>query len=286
MQSCDRCKKEAPIAIMSYFNIEMLCKACVKEERQHPDYAKAVLAEHDEVVKGNYNFPGVGLPKDLVGGHVMSNGIKYTQAELIKYPLLTKIMEDMTVVAIDCDYAKLEGVITEIRYGADRETENEGILEIIVDFYIPDEVFTGLEQDSDASDEAFNAYVYKHYPHLNGTSIEQVIMSEEILVFYFIEEGLFRNISGEVIGVDLIKLPAMDIIEDLKSKFEVEMEIALATYGNEITVIRDEHEHFVYAIHDNTLLTENYPMAIMTKEETTQYCKDKDIKIWVQTLQK
>ena len=38
---------------------------CDEAERKHPDFEKARKAEHDQVVKGNYNFAGIGLPADL-----------------------------------------------------------------------------------------------------------------------------------------------------------------------------------------------------------------------------
>lgn len=65
MQNCDRCKKETLVTRMSFFNTDILCNECLVEESQHPDFEKAKIAERDEVVKGNYNFPGIGLPKDL-----------------------------------------------------------------------------------------------------------------------------------------------------------------------------------------------------------------------------
>ncbi len=62
---CDRCKKDATSLIMSMFNEEMLCEKCKSNERKHPDYKKACDAERAEVLKGNYNFPGIGKPKNL-----------------------------------------------------------------------------------------------------------------------------------------------------------------------------------------------------------------------------
>jgi hypothetical protein len=50
---------------MSFFNTQMVCKECETKEKNHPDYQKARETEEAEVRKGNYNFPGIGLPKDL-----------------------------------------------------------------------------------------------------------------------------------------------------------------------------------------------------------------------------
>jgi len=50
---------------MSIFNVQMICPRCEKREKAHPQYASAKETEMQEVRKGNYNFPGVGLPADL-----------------------------------------------------------------------------------------------------------------------------------------------------------------------------------------------------------------------------
>lgn len=50
---------------MSMFNTDMCCPKCIEIERQHSDFQKARDAELDALLKGNYNFPGIGLPKDL-----------------------------------------------------------------------------------------------------------------------------------------------------------------------------------------------------------------------------
>lgn len=47
---------------MSRFNTEELCDACEDLERKHPEYKQAQDAEHNAVMQGNMNFPGVGLP--------------------------------------------------------------------------------------------------------------------------------------------------------------------------------------------------------------------------------
>jgi hypothetical protein len=51
--------------MMSMFNTDMCCLKCIEIERQHPDFQKARDTELDALLKGNYNFPGIGLPKDL-----------------------------------------------------------------------------------------------------------------------------------------------------------------------------------------------------------------------------
>lgn len=62
---CDRCNTPTTSYKMSFFNTDMICKECETKEKNHPDYQKARETEEAEVRKGNYNFPGIGLPKDL-----------------------------------------------------------------------------------------------------------------------------------------------------------------------------------------------------------------------------
>lgn len=65
MKKCDRCGKEMQMYKMSYFNEDEICSSCLKEEEQHPLYAKAKQVELEHVKNGDYNFPGIGLPNDL-----------------------------------------------------------------------------------------------------------------------------------------------------------------------------------------------------------------------------
>lgn len=62
---CDRCGKPVNALRMSMFCTEMCCQACLSKEKKHPDYEKARQAEQEEIKKGNYNFEGIGRPKDL-----------------------------------------------------------------------------------------------------------------------------------------------------------------------------------------------------------------------------
>ena len=65
MKHCERCNKESNVMTMSYFNVDMVCMDCNKEERNHPQYEYAKNVELQECVAGNMNFEGVGLPEDL-----------------------------------------------------------------------------------------------------------------------------------------------------------------------------------------------------------------------------
>jgi len=62
---CNRCYTKTDTHTMSMFNIEDICMDCKKKEREHPDYEKARQVEADQVRQGNYNFQGIGKPKDL-----------------------------------------------------------------------------------------------------------------------------------------------------------------------------------------------------------------------------
>ena len=66
MSKCDRCGKENTALTGSYFNTQMICTdECDKKERAHPGFAEARRIENEEVRKGNLNYEGIGLPKEL-----------------------------------------------------------------------------------------------------------------------------------------------------------------------------------------------------------------------------
>jgi len=65
---CDRCYKESLGSTGSYFNTQQICFACSKIEREHPAFEEAQRVENEAVKRGDFNYPGVGLPADLVGG--------------------------------------------------------------------------------------------------------------------------------------------------------------------------------------------------------------------------
>ncbi len=65
MPNCDRCGKSTIASIGSMFNVEQICMECMNRERAHPLYAEAVRAETEACRRGNYNFPGIGLPPEL-----------------------------------------------------------------------------------------------------------------------------------------------------------------------------------------------------------------------------
>ena len=61
---CDRCGKPLDGGrIMSMFNTQCICMECSGEERRRPDFKKAREADDAQILKGNYNFKGIGLGK-------------------------------------------------------------------------------------------------------------------------------------------------------------------------------------------------------------------------------
>lgn len=65
--NCERCRKEPDDGSlrMSMFNTQMICHSCDLKERNHPKFEEARQAENDAISRGEYNFPGIGLPDDL-----------------------------------------------------------------------------------------------------------------------------------------------------------------------------------------------------------------------------
>ena len=61
-KTCDRCHGPLTTRIMSMFNTDVLCEDCKKKELVHPDYKKALEADHIQIRNGNYNFSGIGYP--------------------------------------------------------------------------------------------------------------------------------------------------------------------------------------------------------------------------------
>lgn len=59
---CDRCGKDTDTTIMSMFNMDIICMACKEKERAIPGYEQAREEERRQVLAGNYNFEGVGMP--------------------------------------------------------------------------------------------------------------------------------------------------------------------------------------------------------------------------------
>lgn len=65
-RTCDRCREETGILTRSHFNGDQLCPHCDALERAHPLFNGARRVEEEAVLRGNYNFRGIGLPVDLM----------------------------------------------------------------------------------------------------------------------------------------------------------------------------------------------------------------------------
>lgn len=64
---CDRCGQETGAFTTSYFNTQTICvERCVPAERAHPDFERARDVELAAVERGDYNFPGIGCPPELL----------------------------------------------------------------------------------------------------------------------------------------------------------------------------------------------------------------------------
>ena len=68
IDGCMRCGAKVDCMTMSYFNLEMICTKCEDAEKAHPAFERARNTETAECKAGNYNFEGIGLPPELVGG--------------------------------------------------------------------------------------------------------------------------------------------------------------------------------------------------------------------------
>lgn len=62
VEKCERCKTPTNgTTIMSMFNTQVICMPCKEEEKENPRYMEAVEADRKAIMKGNYNFRGIGL---------------------------------------------------------------------------------------------------------------------------------------------------------------------------------------------------------------------------------
>lgn len=65
--TCERCNNSnAKLLFLSVFNEQNICVFCKEKEEKHPGYKKAVKEIEIEEANGNYDFKGIGLPKELI----------------------------------------------------------------------------------------------------------------------------------------------------------------------------------------------------------------------------
>ena len=87
----------------SWFNTQMICLQCQKLETEHPLYEKAKKVENEHSLNGNYNFEGIGLPKDLENKSLKNKLDQEFESYVVKNIKETK---EQTEVIIDTKYAK------------------------------------------------------------------------------------------------------------------------------------------------------------------------------------
>ena len=80
--SCHRCGVASYSYTMSFFNTELICPKCDDAEKANPEYKQAVEAERAEVMKGNMNYPGIGLPSDMTIEQVAQHENKLKQMKI------------------------------------------------------------------------------------------------------------------------------------------------------------------------------------------------------------
>lgn len=79
---CQRCRRETLGFTGSYFDTANICFRCDEVERSHPAFGEARRVESEHVLRGNFNFRGVGVPADLVAMCITAAGI----AEITELP--------------------------------------------------------------------------------------------------------------------------------------------------------------------------------------------------------
>ena len=111
--------------------------------------------------------------------------LTFKKEELERYPLLEKLEIGTEVLALkDSPYENLKGEIVELNYNKeDRVSENDCIIEIVVDFEEP----------------STNDRLTK-YACLNGTSVENVVMTEEgEIAFLFDDANGYQLLTGQLV---------------------------------------------------------------------------------------
>ena len=56
---CQECYKETGAYIMSMYSTLLICMTCKDEEKKRADYEKAVKADIDAIISGDFNFKGI-----------------------------------------------------------------------------------------------------------------------------------------------------------------------------------------------------------------------------------
>ena len=92
---CERCERQNQVLTGSWFNTQMICPQCQQLETEHPLYEKAKRVENEHCFNGNYNFEGIGLPKDLEVVSRIASDIDLEDKPKFQQPLNKKEEKDM-----------------------------------------------------------------------------------------------------------------------------------------------------------------------------------------------
>lgn len=75
---CHRCGESLANVwfTMSRFNTQMICGYCAVLEERHPRYTEACDEEFKAVRNGDYNYPGIGAPDDLLAASAAARAVR------------------------------------------------------------------------------------------------------------------------------------------------------------------------------------------------------------------
>ena len=93
--TCDRCGRQAHTRKGSWFNTQMICGQCQQLEREHPLYEEAKRIENEQCFNGNFNFEGIGLPKDLEEISRIAGDIEVEKQPKFKQPISKEEEKEM-----------------------------------------------------------------------------------------------------------------------------------------------------------------------------------------------
>ena len=58
-ERCQECYKETSTYTMSMYSTLLICMECKDAEKKRADYEKAVKADVDAIISGDFNFKGI-----------------------------------------------------------------------------------------------------------------------------------------------------------------------------------------------------------------------------------
>ena len=91
---CERCGRQATTLTGSWFNTQMICPQCDLLEHEHPLIEKAKKVEREALTNGDFNFVGIGLPKDLEDISRIASDLDVPQLKRFQKPLTKSETKD------------------------------------------------------------------------------------------------------------------------------------------------------------------------------------------------